>query len=94
MGWVSLSDVYRHSGVVETFEQALQLGATVVLLDVAKSQRPAGSIYGDVVGFRILFTDERHEPLPTGTVEWNNVKHRFFRRGDSFLLYKTWSWPD
>ncbi|MDW8084412.1 MAG: hypothetical protein RMI49_04360 [Candidatus Caldarchaeum sp.] len=94
LGWDSLSKVLPHTGVVETFEQALNLGATAVINNIEKSQKPMGSSLGDVVGFRIIPAEEKQQDLPPETVDWNTVKHRFFRRGDSFLLYKTWSWPD
>ncbi|MDW8063268.1 MAG: hypothetical protein RMI43_03775 [Candidatus Caldarchaeum sp.] len=94
LGWDEISKVISHTGVVETFEQALDLGATAVIRNLEKTVKPAGSSFGDPVGFRVTSSDASPQPLPLNTVNWQEVRHRFFRRGDSFLLYKTWSWPD
>ncbi|MEM0441374.1 MAG: hypothetical protein QXF45_03545 [Candidatus Caldarchaeum sp.] len=94
LGWESLSTIFPHSGVVHNFQDAVTLGATVVIRELNKAVKPHGSSFGDVVGFRIISSNENSQPLPHDTVNWEDVRHRFFKRGDSYILYKSWSWPD
>ncbi|MEM0349892.1 MAG: hypothetical protein QXD24_06920 [Candidatus Caldarchaeum sp.] len=93
-GWTPLRQVFGHSGVVEGFDEALSLGCSVVLKSVERASRAAGASTGDVVGFRVREVSSEPEPLPPDAVKWDDVRHRFFRRGSAYLLYKSWSWPD
>jgi len=93
-GWTPLRQVFRHSGVVASFDEALSLGCMVVLKSVEQTSRAAGASAGDVVGFRVMEVSDEPDPLPPEAVKWEYVRHRFFRRGSAYFLYKSWSWPD
>ncbi|MEM1964053.1 MAG: hypothetical protein QW094_06255 [Candidatus Caldarchaeum sp.] len=93
-GWTPLRQVFRHSGVVASFDEALSLGCMVVLKSVEQVSRTAGASAGDVVGFRVMEVSDEPDPLPHEAVKWEYVRHRFFRRGSAYFLYKSWSWPD
>jgi hypothetical protein len=93
-GWTPLRQVFRHSGVVASFDEALSLGCMVVLKSVEQVSRTAGASAGDVVGFRVNEVSDEPDPLPPEAVKWEYVRHRFFRRGSAYFLYKSWSWPD
>ncbi len=85
---------WRKLGVFKCFDEALDTGATAVVRDYKTDPERHGSRVGDVVGFRVTLSDSQPESLPDRSVRWRDVSHRFFRRGNAYFLYKTWSWPD
>jgi len=88
LGWKSL-DI-----AVNEFEEALDVGASAVFKDYVKNPDRHGSKAGDVVGFRIVVSESSPTKSADRSVKWREVCHRFFRRGNAYFLYKTWSWPD
>ncbi|HID05303.1 MAG TPA: hypothetical protein EYP20_05810 [Aigarchaeota archaeon] len=95
-GWRVLREVYSHSGVLASFEEARKLALYVILVMMKRAGHPYGSREGDVVGFRVEDSEEEPEHLPEEArqVDWEEHKHRFFKRGEAYMMYKTWSWPD
>jgi hypothetical protein len=87
-GWLGL-DI-----VVSDFWEALDVGASTVINDYLKNPDRHGSKAGDVVGFRIVETNAQPTPTRVQSIKWSEVSHRFFKRGNAYFLYKTWSWPD
>ncbi len=78
-------------------EEAMDAAASLIISAVSSSPHPYGSREGDVVGFRVRRAGEGECSRRTSTapaVRFRDVSHRFFRRGDAYVLYKTWSWPD
>ncbi len=78
-------------------EEAMDVAASLILSASSSSHHPYGSREGDVVGFRVRPTEKSDctgRPSTGPTVRFREVAHRFFRRGDAYVLYKTWSWPD
>ncbi len=95
-GWRELREIYSHSGVLASFEEARKLALHVILDMMKKATHPYGSKEGDVVGFMIIDAEDEPEQLPQNAKEtkWEDHKHRFFKRGAAYMMYKSWSWPD
>ncbi|MEM4281356.1 MAG: hypothetical protein QXQ70_01760 [Candidatus Caldarchaeum sp.] len=93
-GWIPVSDVVDHNGVAASEDEALSLGCTLVMSGIVENMRTHGAKTGDIVGFKILPTEDLPQPLPKQARSWLDFKHLFFKRGSSYFLYKTWSWPD
>ena len=97
-GWRNVGELYPHSGVVKTREEALKLGLYLILKKMQEREgEPYGATEGDIVGIKI--TEEQNQkpekiPEEAEKIEWNDHKHRFYNRGKAYMLYKTWSWPD
>jgi hypothetical protein len=94
-GWVRQEEL-GHRGTLATREEAENYAAYVIDKMMGGAKHPYGSRIGDIVGFRIL---EGHEEVTQVTGEatgfrFEEVKHRYFRRGEAYMLYKYWSWPD
>ncbi|MCS7145845.1 MAG: hypothetical protein RMJ28_04840 [Nitrososphaerota archaeon] len=95
-GWVGQVELGL-SGGLETQEEAENIAAHLIDSRMKKASHPYGSRIGDVVGFRIVEkeTPERMRPSPDALrFRFSEVKHRFYKRGEAYMLYKYWSWPD
>lgn len=96
-GWRPLAEVYQYGGPASSYQEAVKLALTAILDRIRNSGENYGSKLGDLVGFRISKAGEGEPvklPPESMAVEWENHKHLFYRRGDAFMLYKSWSWPD
>ena len=98
-GWQPYDAVLNHSGVVDSYDDGLKLGLFAILKCMEKHPDKAryGSRRGDVVALRIVETDSgKAQPIPdeAARLDWRDHKHKFFKRGNAYTLYKSWSWPD
>jgi len=96
-GWRPLTEVHRYGGPTSSYQDAVKLALAAILDRMGHAGENYGSKLGDLVGFRISETHEgvaQELPPESLTIEWDNYKHLFYRRGDVFILYKSWSWPD
>lgn len=96
-GWVSMSELLGWEGGIEGRDEALNAAAYVIERQMRSSGAPHGSRIGDIVGFRLIETgpaDPLEPPAEARSFIFSEVKHRYFRRGDAYMLYKSWSWPD
>ncbi|MCS6769988.1 MAG: hypothetical protein NZ570_06100 [Candidatus Caldarchaeum sp.] len=93
-GWVPLSEITGRSDVVETEETGLKLGCTTVLKSMERTHKPLGSSSGDLVGFKLENVEDKPQPADEALLDWRRHSHFFYRRGNAYMLYKTWSWPD
>ena len=96
-GWRPWRDVTGEDALFTTEQEAMDAAASLIVASISSSGHPYGSREGDVVGFRVRPAGDvgcdrtASTPRP---VRFRDVSHRFFRRGDAYVLYKTWSWPD
>ncbi len=93
-GWIPASEITDHNGVVDSEMEAIMLGSTLVLENIKKKEKAHGSSIGDLVGFRVELSNEEPQPISRRLESWESNKHLFFRKDNSYMLYKTWSWPD
>ena len=96
-GWTPLAEIYHYGGPTSSYEDAVKLALSAILDRMSRGGENYGSKLGDLVGFRILETNEEvvsKPPPTTAEIVWDNYKHLFYRRGDAYMLYKSWSWPD
>ncbi len=89
-----MSEITNHNGVVDSEMEAIMLGSTLVLESIKKKDRVHGSSVGDLVGFRVELSNDEPQPISRRLVNWESNKHLFFKKGNSYILYKIWSWPD
>jgi hypothetical protein len=92
-GWRPINEYTAHRGVVASETDALNLGVSAVMERVMVGKGVYGNREGDLVGFRVEGTDEHPTPCQKTGV-WERYRHRFYKRGKAYMLYKTWSWPD
>lgn len=95
-GWVGQSELGLEGGLASR-EEAENLAAYVIDSRMRVADHPYGSRIGDIVGFRIVEIGEtaRIQLSPEAlNFKFSEVKHRFYKRGDAYMLYKYWSWPD
>jgi len=92
-GWRPINEYTDHKGVVASKNDALDLGASTIIERVEGCGDAYGRSEGDLVGFRVEETNEQPEYYQKKDV-WMRFSHRFFKRGEAYMLYKTWSWPD
>jgi len=96
-GWVPMSELLGWRGGIEGKEESLNAAAYVIDRQMKNNESPHGSRIGDIVGFR-LRDAASEEPLQLDEeakhFNFHLVKHRYFKRGDAYMLYKSWSWPD
>jgi hypothetical protein len=95
-GWVGQEE-FGLSGGLSTREEAENVASYLIDTMMKSATHPYGSRIGDVVGFRIIESEgvERMTPRPEASrFRFSEVKHRFFKRGEAYILYKYWSWPD
>ncbi|MEN3047831.1 MAG: hypothetical protein ABDH63_03510 [Candidatus Caldarchaeales archaeon] len=94
-GWVSGSE---HASMPECFgerEAAVNHAAWLIVSAVKASEWPYGSRAGDFVAFRVVEEEgECGEAADSAPRTFSELRHHFFRRGDVYSLYKSWSWPD
>jgi|GEM_PF-534634 hypothetical protein len=96
-GWRRWSEVTGEGLLFSSPEEAMDAAASLIFSSMSSSSHPYGSREGDVVGFRVRPAGEgdcSERPATEPTVRFREVAHRFFKRGDAYVLYKTWSWPD
>jgi hypothetical protein len=96
-GWRVWGEVTGEDGFFSSPEEAMDYAASLIFSAVASSSHPYGSREGDVVGFRVVRAEKGgcgERPSVGPSVRFRDVAHRFFKRGDAYVLYKTWSWPD
>jgi hypothetical protein len=96
-GWRGWGEVTGEEVLFSSQEEAMDHAASLIFSAMSSSSHPYGSREGDVVGFRVRRTEEGgcgERPSSGPAVRFRDVAHRFFRRGDAYVLYKTWSWPD
>lgn len=95
-GWVGQEELGLRGGL-SSREEAENLAAYVVDSKMSNARHPYGSRLGDIVGFRILETQnvEKTALSPEASnFRFSEIKHRFYKRGEAYMLYKYWSWPD
>lgn len=96
-GWRAWREVTGEDALFPSEEEAADMAASLIVSAISSSKHPYGSREGDVVGFRVRPVGEGgcgQVPAARPSVRFREVSHRFFRRGDAYVLYKTWSWPD
>jgi len=98
-GWKPYHTMFSHTGFVKSFDDALRLGLYAILQKMQESKDASryGSRVGDVVAMKITAADSgqvQQIPPEAKALDWKEHKHRFFKRGNVFTLYKSWSWPD
>ncbi|MEM4356081.1 MAG: hypothetical protein QW082_07475 [Nitrososphaerota archaeon] len=95
-GWVRQEELGMRGGLA-TREEAENIAAHLIDQGIRSASHPYGSRIGDVVGFRIMEAEGVEKMAPSAEASnfrFSDVKHRFFRRGEAYMLYKYWSWPD
>jgi hypothetical protein len=94
-GWVRQEEIgYR--GTLSSRGDAEDFAAHIIDKMMRASSHPYGSRLGDIVGFRVIEGEGDLMELSgeAAAFKFDEVKHRFYRRGDAYMLYKYWSWPD
>ncbi|GBC71714.1 hypothetical protein HRbin02_01502 [Candidatus Calditenuaceae archaeon HR02] len=95
-GWVAQEELGL-SGGLQTREEAENVASYLIDTRMRNAAHPYGSKIGDIIGFKIVEVEgaERMNPSPEAwRFRFSEVKHRFFKRGEAYILYKYWSWPD
>ncbi len=95
-GWVRQEELGLRGGV-PTKEDAENLAAHVIDEKMRGAKHPYGSRLGDLVGFKIVETEGAERMALTSEASqfrFDEIKHRFYKRGEAYMLYKFWSWPD
>lgn len=95
-GWVDSRALLPQRIIFKEYDDALNFAASLIEGRRMVSEEPYGSRAGDVVGFRVVRSDDEcSDQVPAAhSVTFSEVRHRFFRRGHAYILYKSWSWPD
>jgi len=95
-GWVGQEELGIRGGHASR-EDAEDFAARVIEEMMGRADHPYGSRRGDIVGFRVIESmgSEEAEPRPAPAgFRFSDVRHRYFKRGEAYMLYKYWSWPD
>ncbi|MCS7126788.1 MAG: hypothetical protein NZ953_00125 [Thaumarchaeota archaeon] len=94
-GWVPGGE---RAGVPECFrerEAAVDYAAWLIVSAARSSQWPYGSRAGDFVAFKVVEEEGECSAEDMKAPEtFSELRHHFFRRGEVYSLYKSWSWPD
>ncbi|MCS7094814.1 MAG: hypothetical protein NZ988_03270 [Thaumarchaeota archaeon] len=94
-GWVPSDEVSDLPRCFADRESAVDHAASLIASAISSASWPYGSRAGDVVAFKV--TEEEgvcEEQAPRTPYRFSDLRYRFFRRGEVYSLYKSWSWPD
>jgi len=97
-GWTELNKVYQHTGIVAEYEEALKLATYIITNKIQNHPEPHkyGAKIGDITGIKITETNQKPQKIPKEAekINWQDHKHKFHKKENTYTLYKTWSWPD
>ncbi|MCS7117858.1 MAG: hypothetical protein NZ957_03630 [Thaumarchaeota archaeon] len=94
-GWVPSYEVTDLPRCFPDRESALDHAASFIASAASSASWPYGSRAGDAVAFKVTEEDGACEGrVPRAPRTFSELRYRFFRRGEVYALYKSWSWPD